>query len=200
MIQNTNMMVLASSNHGKIVEMSNALTPIGITLKPQSDFEIETPEETGLSFIENAILKARYACQQTGLPSLADDSGLEVDALGGEPGIYSARYAGEHVDFKASIDKVLSKLRKTSTSSRRARFVSVLALVRWPLDPCPMIAQGFWMGEITEAPSGEKGFGYDPIFYDPIIGLTAAEMDPELKTQISHRAKAIKQLSKQLLQ
>lgn len=187
--------VLASSNQGKVREINAALAPLNIDLKPQSEFGLITPEETGLSFVENAILKARFAAAKTGLPALSDDSGIEITALNGEPGIYSARYAGIENDFQANIEKVLSELGKHGPDApRHARFVSVMVLMRWENDPCPLIAEGYWEGMITETPIGTKGFGYDPIFYDPIHQMTAAEMTPDLKNQISHRAKAIAQL------
>ena len=151
----------------------------------------------GLCLLDHSLefLKARFAAAKTGLPALSDDSGIEITALNGAPGIYSARYAGIENDFQANIEKVLSELGKLGPDApRHARFVSVMVLMRWENDPCPLIAEGYWEGMITETPSGTKGFGYDPIFYDPTHQMTAAEMTPDLKNQISHRAKAIAQL------
>lgn len=186
--------VLASSNQGKLAELQGKLEAksLDVTLIPQTELGVTDADETGLSFVENAILKARHAAQATGLPALADDSGLCIDALDGAPGLYSARYAGTHGDFAANIQKVLAEMAQLPADTpRTARFVCVLAWVRSATDALPQIFTGFWEGDILTAPRGEKGFGYDPIFYDPIHKLSAAEMDPELKNAVSHRAHAL---------
>lgn len=183
--------VLASGNKGKIVEIQDLLKDQPITLLPQSDFEIENIEETGLTFFENAILKARHAAHATKMPAMADDSGLTVNALYGAPGVYSARYAGKNADDKKRIEKLLHELKLANTQDRRAAFHCVIALLRDENDPCPIICHGVWHGEILPQPRGEKGFGYDPVFFDPTKGLTASEMDIEDKNLISHRGIAM---------
>jgi XTP/dITP diphosphohydrolase len=188
--------ILATNNAGKVAEFQALLAPIHLQVIPQSTFKLASVEETGLTFIENAILKARYASKHTGLPAIADDSGLEVDALAGAPGIYSARYAGEHGDFKANCHKLLMELR--GVTERKARFQCVLAYLRHPLDPSPIIAQGSWEGEIAHEPRGDKGFGYDPVFFVPAYNCSAAELNPAIKNSFSHRGQALKQLLIQL--
>ena len=189
-----NKLVLASGNPGKLVEFNALLADVGFEVRPQSEFGVEDAEETGLTFIENAILKARHASEATGLPALADDSGLVVDALGGAPGLYSARYAGEHGNHAANIDKLLHELRDVPDESRTARFVCVLALLRHADDPQPLIAQGLWEGRILHARQGEGGFGYDPVFFSPTDHLSAAELPAEVKNLISHRGRALAML------
>jgi XTP/dITP diphosphohydrolase len=184
-------LVLASSNAGKLAELRDLLGDAGIDLHAQSEFGVEDAEETGLTFVENALLKARHAAAATGLPALADDSGLCVDALGGAPGLYSARYAGGHGDSQANIAKLLDAIRDVPDERRSARFVSVLALLRHADDPQPLIAEGVWEGRILHAPRGTGGFGYDPVFFDPSRGLGAAELDPALKNRVSHRGVAL---------
>jgi len=193
-------LVLASSNAGKLTEFAQIFADIqpDWELVPQSHFNIEDAEETALSFIENAILKARHAAQMTGLPALADDSGLCVDALNGAPGIHSARYAGEHGNSQANIDKLLTTLRDVPKPERSARFHCALALLRHPHDPEPVIAQGHWHGHILPAPRGEGGFGYDPVFFDPALGHSAAELAPSVKHQVSHRGRALQALRQRL--
>ena len=190
--------VLASGNKGKLAEFQQLFAGSNIELVTQSSLGIESPEETGLSFIENALLKARYASRQSGLPALADDSGLAVDALKGAPGIYSARYAGEGATDQDNVQKLLAELFELVGVKRQARFHCVLAFVRHADDPVPVIAQGQWEGEILSAPSGMKGFGYDPVFYVASEQCSAAEMDKSQKNAISHRGVAIASLMPQL--
>lgn len=189
-----NTIVLASNNAGKIKEFNVLLSDMGIDVKPQSEFNIEEAEETGLSFIENAILKARHACAQTGLPALADDSGIEVDYLNGAPGIYSARFAGEHGNNDANNALLLEKLAGVPELQRTARFHCVLAYMRHKDDPTPQVFHGVWEGRILTSTEGQEGFGYDPLFYVPECACSAASLPKEIKNQISHRGKALKQL------
>jgi len=186
--------VLASSNPGKIKELTHLVSDLPINLRPQSDFDIEDAEETGLSFIENAIIKARHAAEKSGLMALADDSGLVVNALGGKPGIYSARYAGTNANAQNNIQKLLLELEQVPPSERQAKFVCVLALFHYPSDPSPLICQGEWEGEILLSPRGDNGFGYDPIFWVPTHQCSAAELSGDIKNKISHRAKAFRAL------
>lgn len=186
--------VLASNNAGKIKEFNTLLGDMGIDVKPQSEFDVEEAEETGLSFIENAILKARNACAHTGLPALADDSGIEVDYLDGAPGIYSARFAGEHGNNDANNQLLLEKLDGVPELERTARFHCVLAYMRHKDDPTPQVFHGVWEGRILTAIEGQEGFGYDPIFYVPECGCSAASLPKEVKNQISHRGKALKHM------
>lgn len=192
-------LVLASGNAGKLAELRDLLGDAGIDLHAQSESGVEDAEETGLTFVENAILKARHAARATGLPSLGDDSGLCVDALNGAPGLYSARYAGTHGDAGANIVKLLDALRDVPGDRRGARFVCVLALLRHAEDPQPLIAEGVWEGRILSAPRGDRGFGYDPVFFDPERGMGAAELDAALKNRISHRGRALALLRDKLL-
>ena len=197
-------LVLASGNAGKLAELRDLLGDAGIDLHAQSEFGVEDAEETGLTFVENAILKARHAARATGLPALGDDSGLCVDALDGAPGLYSARYAGTHGDAGANIVKLLDALREVPEQRRNARFVCVLALLRHADDPQPLIAEGVWEGRILSAPRGAGGFGYDPVFFDPDVfgpgrGMGAAELDAALKNRISHRGRALALLRDTLL-
>ena len=186
-------LVLASGNAGKLAEL-RALLGEGFDLHAQSEFGIADAEETGLSFVENAILKARHAARASGLPALADDSGLCVDALRGAPGLYSARYAGVHGDHAANIDKLLRELEQVGNAERGARFVCVLALVRHADDPLPLLAQGVWEGRILRERAGSGGFGYDPVFFSPAHGCSAAELAPDVKNRDSHRGHALAQL------
>lgn len=187
--------VIASNNQHKVQEIAQIL-PATYTLSPQSEFNIGSVAETGLTFVENAILKARHACEQSGLPALADDSGLEVDALSGEPGIYSARYAGEGSSDAANNEKLLAAM--TGQSNRAACFRCVIVLLRFPADPMPIIASGSWYGEILEAPRGSNGFGYDPLFYLPEYDCSVAELGESEKAPISHRGKALTELDRLL--
>jgi XTP/dITP diphosphohydrolase len=191
-------LVLASGNAGKLAELRDLLGDLDLQLHAQSEFGVSDADETGLTFVENAILKARHAARATGLPALGDDSGLCVDALNGAPGLYSARYAGIHGDMPANISKLLDALRETSEYARTARFVCVLALLRHADDPQPLIAEGVWEGRILDAPRGSRGFGYDPVFFDPERGMGAAELDDALKNRISHRGRALAALRQRL--
>ncbi len=190
--------VLASGNVGKLAELRELFAGSGIELVAQSALGVSEVEETGLSFVENAILKARHAARATGLPALADDSGLCVDALDGAPGLTSARYAGRHGDSAANIDKLLEALRAVPDAQRDAHFICVLALMRHADDPAPLLAEGRWHGRILRAPRGERGFGYDPVFFDPQQACSAAELDPALKNRVSHRGRALAALRGQL--
>ncbi len=183
-------LVLASGNAGKLAELRDLLGT-GLDLHAQSEFGVGDADETGLSFIENAILKARHAARATGLPALGDDSGLCVDALGGAPGLYSARYAGTHGDADANIDKLLRELDGTGDASRTARFVCALALVRHADDSQPLVAEGHWEGRILHARQGSNGFGYDPVFFSPAHGCSAAELPAAVKNRDSHRGQAL---------
>ncbi len=185
--------VLASGNRGKLREFNDILAPLAVSVVPQSDFGVRDAEETGLSFVENAIIKARNACQVTGLPALADDSGLEVDALNGAPGIYSARYAGEGCSDADNNGKLLQALAEVPDAQRSARFQCVLVFMRHALDPTPLICQGSWEGQILHAPQGSNGFGYDPLFLVPELNCASAELSPEQKHALSHRGKAVAQ-------
>ena len=190
-------LVLASGNAGKLAEL-RALLGDGFTLHAQSEFGIADIDETGLSFVENALLKARHAARVSGLPALADDSGLCVDALHGAPGLYSARYAGAHGDSNANIEKLLGELARVEDSQRSARFVCVLALLQHADDPLPLIAQGVWEGRILHARQGSNGFGYDPVFFSPAHSCSAAQLPAEIKHRDSHRGLALMQLQRLL--
>ena len=190
--------VLATGNPGKVREFSAVLAGLEVEIVPQSAFAVPEIEETGLSFVENALLKARNAAQHTGLPALADDSGLVVDALEGAPGIYSARYAGPEADDRANIAKLLAELGETPAEWRGARFYCALALLRHAADPMPLICQASWEGLITFEPYGAGGFGYDPVFLVPSEAQTAAELDPAVKNRLSHRGQALIQLAQAL--
>ena len=185
-------LVLASGNAGKLKELSSLLAPLGIEVLPQSAFNVSEAEEPHPSFVENAIAKARHAARATGLPALADDSGLCVDALGGAPGVLSARFAGEPKSDARNNALLLERL--AGETNRRARFYCALVLVRHADDPQPIIACGEWHGEILEATRGHGGFGYDPLFLVPELDQTAAEIDHSLKNVLSHRGKAMRQL------
>ena len=190
--------VLASSNKGKLVELQTILDQRDVQLFPQSEFSVGDADETGLSFVENALIKARHACLSTGLPAIADDSGIEVDALKGEPGIYSARYAGSHGP-EADIDnnaKLLRELENIAEADRTARFRCVIAYMRYAKDPMPLICQGTWEGRILFKKEGENGFGYDPLFYVPSHSCASAKLDAATKNAISHRGQALAQLLK----
>lgn len=186
--------VLATGNAGKVRELANLLADFGFDVVAQTELNVESVEETGLTFIENAILKARHAAKVTGLPALADDSGLAVDALGGAPGIYSARYAGEDASDQQNLDKLLEALKDVPDDKRQAQFHCVLVYMRHAEDPTPLVFHGSWPGVITHAPAGQGGFGYDPIFYVPSEGKTAAELTRDEKSAISHRGQALKLL------
>ena len=187
-------LVLASGNQKKLDEMRAILEPLALKVVPQSDFQVPEAEETGLTFVENAILKARNAAAHTGLPAIADDSGLEVDALTGAPGIYSARFSGADASDAKNNALLIDMLGDLPDAPRTARYQAVLVLMRHPDDPTPLICQGTWEGEILLAPRGNGGFGYDPHFLIPELGVTAAEMEPAEKNRISHRGRALKAL------
>ena len=190
--------VLASNNAGKISEFSKLFDNMGLTVVPQRDYDVTDADETGLSFIENALIKARHASDSTGLPAIADDSGLVVPALGGAPGIYSARYSGSGDD--ANNTKLLDEMKRFEGDDRRAFYVAVIAVVKSASDPMPTIAEGRWHGSIGLLPKGEGGFGYDPLFIPDGASITAAEMAREDKQRVSHRAKALKALEPLLKQ
>lgn len=190
--------VLASNNAGKVREINQLLDGTGIRVVPQGDFGVPEAEETGLTFVENAILKARNAAQHSGLPAIADDSGIEVDALHGAPGIHSARYAGPGSSDADNVGKLLHALESVPEAERGARFQCVLVYLRHASDPTPLICQGTWEGRILEAPRGENGFGYDPVFYVPTHGCSAAELDPAIKNELSHRGQALRRLRQRL--
>lgn len=190
--------VLASGNQGKIKELDALLAPMGWQVRAQSEWQVEDADETGLSFVENAIIKARHACEKTGLPSLADDSGIAVDALGGAPGIYSARYAGPNATDSDNIAKLLHDIQDVPQAQRSARFICVLVFMQHAQDPTPIICQGEWEGSILEAPRGQGGFGYDPAFYVPERDCSAAQLSAEDKHMLSHRGKALAQLRRLL--
>ncbi|MBN6152579.1 RdgB/HAM1 family non-canonical purine NTP pyrophosphatase [Xanthomonas sp. AmX2] len=194
-----NKLVLASGNAGKLEELRAMLAGLPMQIVAQGQLGVEDVPETGLTFVENALIKARHASAVTGLPALADDSGLIVDALGGAPGLYSARYAGSPTDAQANNAKLLEAMRDVPTERRSARFYAVIVLLRHPEDPQPLIAEGSWEGMITTEPRGNGGFGYNPVFLDPQYGLTAAEMTPELKNARSHRALALAKLREFLI-
>jgi guanylate kinase/non-canonical purine NTP pyrophosphatase (RdgB/HAM1 family) len=187
--------VLASGNPGKLRELAELLAPSGLEVLPQSAFGIETPPETGATFRDNALLKARHAAALTGLPALADDSGIEVDALQGRPGVYSARYAGEGASDEANLRKLLAELDGVPEDARAARYQCVIALARRSDDPQPLIATGTWAGRIATAPRGSGGFGYDPVFLPQGSTRTAAELDPTEKNAVSHRGQALRALA-----
>ena len=189
--------VLATGNPGKLRELQRLLGE-SFDLVPQTELNIAEVEETGRTFAENALLKARHASALSGLPAIADDSGLEVDALDGAPGIRSARYAGIDASDDDNNKKLLAALGTRTAGERKARFRSVIVFVRSPNDPDPLSAEGVWEGRILDAPRGTGGFGYDPLFLDEIVGLTGGELDPDVKNRLSHRGKAARRLGKLL--
>ncbi|GAB3748789.1 RdgB/HAM1 family non-canonical purine NTP pyrophosphatase [Lysobacter olei] len=191
-------LVLASGNAGKLAELNAILGGDGYTLVTQRSLGVDDVPETGLTFVENALIKARHAARVTGLPALADDSGLCVDALDGAPGLYSARYAGSQGDAQANIDKLLGALQDVPDEARTAHFIAVLVLLRSPDDPQPLVVEGRWQGSVLRARTGEGGFGYDPVFLDPASGRSAAELDPGTKNRISHRGQAVTELRARL--
>lgn len=187
-------LVLASGNAGKLVEIREVLADLAIELVAQGELGVDDAEETGATFVENAILKARHASRFSGLPALGDDSGICVDALDGAPGLLSARYAGEHGNSAANIAKLLDTLKDVPESQRGAHFFCVIVLLRHADDPAPLIAEGRWPGRILDAPRGNGGFGYDPIFFDPQHQCSAAELDASVKNRISHRGQALERM------
>ena len=191
-------LVIASSNAGKLAEFDALFAGSGVEVVTQGALGVADADETRLTFVENALLKARHAARATGLPALGDDSGLCVDALGGAPGLYSARYAGAHGNAAANIDKLLAALKDVPAAQRRAHFYAVIVLLRHAEDPQPLIAEGVWLGLVLDARRGDGGFGYDPVFLDPEHGLSAAEISPALKNRISHRGRALAALREKL--
>ncbi|MDP2634324.1 MULTISPECIES: XTP/dITP diphosphatase [unclassified Pseudoalteromonas] len=192
----TKTLVLATGNQGKVKELAQMLSPLDINVVPQSDFNVSSVPETGTTFVENAIIKARHAAKVTGLPAIADDSGLEVDALNGAPGVYSARFAGDDATDQDNIDKLLIEL--GDNPIRSARFWCVLVLMRHSDDPTPLICSASWEGQITQAQDGQGGFGYDPIFYVSELDCTSAQLTKEQKNAISHRGQALNSLLSEL--
>lgn len=186
--------VLATGNAGKVRELASLLNDFGLDVVAQTELGVESAEETGLTFIENAIIKARHAAQVTGLPAIADDSGLAVDALGGAPGIYSARFAGVDATDQQNLEKLLLELQDVPDGERQAQFHCVLVYMRHADDPTPLVCHGSWQGTIARAPAGSGGFGYDPIFVVPEAGKTAAELTADEKRAASHRGQALKLL------
>jgi XTP/dITP diphosphohydrolase len=186
--------VLASSNPGKVREINQLLATLDLHVQPQSEFGVIDAEETGLTFVENAILKARNAAQHTGLPAIADDSGIEVDALNGAPGIYSARYAGSNASDQANLEKLLAELDGLPEAKRSARFQCLMVFMEHANDPTPLICQGTWEGRILPAARGDNGFGYDPVFYVPSHDCSSAELPADVKNALSHRGQALRQL------
>ncbi|MGN0858094.1 MAG: RdgB/HAM1 family non-canonical purine NTP pyrophosphatase [Stenotrophomonas sp.] len=193
-----NKLVLASHNAGKLVEMRRILADLPLQITSAAELGLGEVAETGLTFVENALLKARAACAATGLPALADDSGLIVDALDGAPGLYSARYAGHPTNDAANNAKLLQDMAHVPDGQRSARFYAIIVLLRHANDPQPLICEGRWEGQIIHELRGSNGFGYNPLFLDPAHGLTAAQMEPGLKNTISHRAIALQQLKQHL--
>ena len=186
--------VLASSNPGKVREINQLLATLDLHVQPQSEFGVVDAEETGLTFVENVILKARNAAQHTGLPAIADDSGIEVDALNGAPGIYSARFAGEGASDQANLEKLLTEIDGVPEAQRSARFQCLMVFMRYANDPTPLICQGTWEGRILLAAQGDNGFGYDPVFYVPTHDCSSAELPADVKNALSHRGQALRQL------
>ena len=190
--------VLATGNKGKVKEMSQLLNSFSIEVLPQSHFDVAEVPETGTTFVENAIIKARHAAKVTGLPAIADDSGLEVDFLSGQPGIYSSRFAGENANDQDNIDLLLSKLEGVGSEHRCARFQCVLVYMRHELDPTPIICQGTWEGVISDSVQGENGFGYDPIFWVESEQCSSAQLSKQRKNELSHRGQALAMLVERL--
>lgn len=190
--------VLATGNTGKLHELQAMLTDSGIEVLPQRALGVHAIEENGASFLGNALLKARNAARQTGLPAIADDSGLEVDALGGAPGVYSARYAGAEASDADKLEKLLKELRQVPTNNRTARFRCIVVYVRHTDDPMPVACEGIWEGCILEKPRGSNGFGYDPVFLVPGENKSAAELTSVEKNRLSHRGQALRKLVQQL--
>jgi XTP/dITP diphosphohydrolase len=193
-----NKIVLASGNKGKLREFAELFAPLDIEVVPQSEFNVLEAEETGLTFVENAIIKARNACEHTGLPAIADDSGIEVDYLLGAPGIYSSRFAGDNASDQDNLNALLSALTGVPDRERNARYQCLLVLMRHSKDPTPLICQADWQGRILNAPMGDRGFGYDPIFWVPELLCSAAELSSEQKHVISHRGKAIQKFIEEI--
>jgi XTP/dITP diphosphohydrolase len=192
--------VVATGNRGKLAEIETLLGGCGLVLVAQDEVGVGPVDETALTFVENALLKARHAATVSGLPAIADDSGLAVDALNGAPGVRSARYAGPKADDYRNLERLLDALRSVPESRRGARFHCVVVALRHAADPAPLIASGSWSGRIATAPAGRNGFGYDPVFFDPRLGCTAAELSAETKNNVSHRGAALRALARELVQ
>ena len=192
--------VIASGNAGKLREFQQLLAGCGFEVLPQSEFSVSDADETGTTFVENAIIKARHACAKTGLPAIADDSGIEVDALNGRPGVYSARYSGPHANDANNNKKLLTELVNVPDEKRTARYHAVLAFMRHADDPTPILCHGVWEGFILTEARGENGFGYDPLFFVPSHNCAAAELDKAEKNRVSHRGKAMAELLVRLQQ
>ncbi|MDM8564741.1 XTP/dITP diphosphatase [Candidatus Halobeggiatoa sp. HSG11] len=192
--------VIASGNQGKLREFAQILQKFAFEVVPQSQFQVPEVAETGLSFVENALIKARFAAQHTGLPAMSDDSGIEVDALDGSPGIYSARFAGENATDADNNKLLIEKLTNIPEEQRTARYHCVIVYMHHANDPMPLICQGSWEGKIVLEPVGQNGFGYDPFFYVPTHNCTAAELLPEVKNQLSHRGQALRALTNSIEQ
>jgi XTP/dITP diphosphohydrolase len=190
--------VLATGNKGKVKELAALLSGLGFDVLPQSEFNVTEVPETGTTFVENAIIKARHAAKQTGLPAIADDSGLAVEILGGQPGVYSARYSGDQASDQTNIIKLLDVMANIPKDQRQAKFLCVLVFMRHADDPTPIICQGEWYGQITAEQHGENGFGYDPVFWVEEHSCSSAQLLPEQKNRLSHRGKALKLLLTQL--
>ncbi|MFT6776551.1 MAG: XTP/dITP diphosphohydrolase [Paraglaciecola sp.] len=196
--KNLDKIVLATGNKGKVTELARMLCGLGIEVLPQSEFAVIDAAETGSTFVENAIIKARHAAKQTGLPAIADDSGLVVHALGGEPGVYSARYSGDLATDQTNIIKLLDAMSDIPKDKRQAKFLCILVFMRHTHDPSPIICQGEWHGEIATEQQGENGFGYDPVFWIEEQNCSSAQLSPEQKNRLSHRGRALSQLLVQL--
>jgi len=194
----TQTIVLATGNQGKVQEIGDILAPFNLHILPQSEFDVAEADETGLTFVENAIIKARNAAAHTGLPAIADDSGLEVDFLNGAPGIYSSRFAGPDANSQDNVKKLLADLKDVPEAERTARFQCLMVYLAHEHDPTPIICQGSWEGHILFDQRGNGGFGYDPIFYVPAHRCAAAELSKEVKNQLSHRGQALRQLAQAL--
>lgn len=194
----TDRLVIASNNRGKIAELTELLAPLGMQPVAQGELGVSEAEEPAVTFVENALLKARHAARSTGLPALADDSGLAIDALGGQPGVRSARYAGDQASDRDNIDALLAAMAKVPEGQRGAQFHCVLVYLRHADDPTPIICHGRWPGAILTAPAGDAGFGYDPVFWVPEHDCSAAELSRADKSRISHRGRALRLLTQQL--
>ncbi len=190
--------ILATTNAGKLAEYRELLSDAPLELRALDPESFDAPDETGLSFIENALIKARHASARSGCPAIADDSGLCVAALSGAPGVRSARYAGPEASDSDNVEKLLRELESVDQENRQAEFHCVIVALAAPEDPAPMIATGSWPGWISDSPRGRHGFGYDPVFFDAELGLTAAELPPETKNSVSHRGRACRELKRLL--
>ncbi|MGH6636789.1 MAG: RdgB/HAM1 family non-canonical purine NTP pyrophosphatase [Gammaproteobacteria bacterium] len=191
--------VVASSNPGKLREITAILAPLQWSVRPQLEFSVAEAPETGLTFVENALLKARNASAVCGLPAIADDSGIEVDALGGAPGIHSARYAGKEACDRENLEKLIREMAGVPWEQRRCRFHCLMIYLRYPEDPTPLITHGVWEGMLLFEAQGQNGFGYDPLFHVPAYGCSSADLDPAVKDRISHRAQALHELVAKLV-